>query len=833
MPEDTTEFSLHEMENIKRKMSHIETSRESSFSQMPTASAPGSEDVMVHDHMPHHGSSGTHGLPHHAQNVSEGESLHFRRSLRVLHRHILIIFFIIIVIPSVIWVADTFYRPKIYVAQTFIEQLDEAQSRDIMIGVMRLSAGSGINDINRILQDKKFERELRARIYNEAQLVKREMGESTDIKVRQEKEKLYRDLENMAGNLDKDTPQEFYSYRGSVSATYTDEEIISLSVRGRYPEIHTVIANNIVHAANKIAGEERVKQIADFREQLAEARDEQDKRLESIRNEINRITGLISEKDVKLGSRFSIVNQLQMEEHKAQIALSKLELRLKHLKQEMDWEKAKIKFNLGIEKDLKKVLVKGNPLREKWRLLLAQKEEMSAKYTEEHPKYQRVQRDIDAVLKQLKVSGNVTSRGSVPALPSLQEELLFSRLIELNFQTPLAKLNLEAAQKKLKEEKQAEEMDALSGIVDPKERQRMRMLQDKRSGLVQQRETHKAASLELYRRIGEIDMLLAQVQKELKFKQPKPASASLVSPKVALDVALGLMLGVVLGCSVAFLLESVDNKLHTPFDVYYHLKLNYLGVVPFWGEKETVTISPDNPDSHISEIYAHLRNNIRYGRSGSPEKCLLIASATQSEGKSTVSANLATSYALEGNNVILIDADLRRPRGHKLLETFHQERPIQYGLADYLTGDVDFDEIIYSTSVPGLSLIPAGSRVRNPAKLMGSMEMQDMIDRAEDSFDIVIIDCPAVLPVVDATTLSGRVRGVLMVIAAEEVEIAAVRMALYRLQHVGSPIVGAVLNKVRERSTSYYYYGYRYRSGYYYSPYSEPYADSEDEDNTA
>ncbi len=837
MADDTTEFSLHEMENIKRKMSHIETSRENSITQNHQ-NTPFTENIMVHDDMyQQHQAPGQQ--PHLSQQVAqqqtsqieEGESLHFRRSLRVLHRHLLIIFFIIIVTPSIIWVIDTQFRPKMYISKTMLEQLDEAQSRDIVIGAMRLSARrTDVGYFNKIIQNEEFDQQVRLLLNTEIQRLKNAIKKSKDVKSRYRKTIMIHKLEKMVGDITKKIPNEYYKYRGSISGSYIDEETISLSVKGASPDILKLVADSVVIAANKIARTERISQIADFRDQLIAAREQHNRQLADVRKKIDEITSQITEKDVDLGTKFSIVNQLQMEEHKNQVALSELELKMKHLKQQINWDKIKTKFFITNEQDIRFIMVKGNPLRESWRSLLRTKEEMPTKYTSEHPKYQQVERDIAAVIKQLKTRGNVTSSGQVPPLPSLQEEELFAKISELDFKIPLAKLRLEAATKKLNGEKKKEKMDTLSNISDPKEKQKMRMLKDKRNGLIQERESHQAASLEKYRRLGEIDMLLNQVSKERKFRQPKLASpAQLISPRVSLDVALGLMLGIVLGCSVAFLIESVDNKFHTPFDVYYHLKLNYLGVIPKWNEKERTTISPENPDSHISEIYAHLRNNIRYGRGGSPEKCLLVASATQSEGKSTICANIATSYALEGNNVVLIDADLRRPRGHKLIEIFHRERPIKYGLADYLTGGVDFDEIIYNTAVPGLSLIPAGSRVRNPAKLMGSAEMQALIDRAEESFDIVIIDCPAVLPVVDATTLSGRVRGVLMVIAAEEVEIAAVKMALYRLQHVGSPIVGAVLNKVCEKSTSYYYYGYRYRSGYYYSPYSEPYVDGGEE----
>ncbi|MCX7935612.1 MAG: CpsD/CapB family tyrosine-protein kinase, partial [Planctomycetota bacterium] len=261
----------------------------------------------------------------------------------------------------------------------------------------------------------------------------------------------------------------------------------------------------------------------------------------------------------------------------------------------------------------------------------------------------------------------------------------------------------------------------------------------------------------------------------------------------------------------------LDKRFHTPFDVAYHLRLPYLGVVPRWQDREKV-ITADSPDSHRAEVYAHLCANIRHALPGHAEKKLLVASATKGEGKSTVAANLAIRYALEGNAVILVDADIRCPQGHRLLDVEVGSARLEPGLSEYLAGEAKFADILHPTATPGLRLIPAGKRVRNPVRLFYSPQMRSLLQAIEREAEVAIFDCPAVLPVVDATILAPDMRGVLLVIAAEEVEIEAVRMAIYRLQHVGARLCGAVLNKVGEPASRYVYYGSYRRGSYYYSP---------------
>ena len=150
-------------------------------------------------------------------------------------------------------------------------------------------------------------------------------------------------------------------------------------------------------------------------------------------------------------------------------------------------------------------------------------------------------------------------------------------------------------------------------------------------------------------------------------------------------------------------------------------------------------------------------------------------------------------------------------RSHKLLSL--AEGGEWKGLSEYLRSNATLEEVLHQTPLDGLTLLPAGATERNSGRLLGSAQMKVLLDNLEDRFDIMIVDCPAGLPVVDATILAPHMGGVLLVAAAEEVEIGAVRMAQYRLRHVGAPMAGAILNKVREHAAAIIIGGYRHNDG--------------------
>jgi capsular exopolysaccharide synthesis family protein len=275
---------------------------------------------------------------------------------------------------------------------------------------------------------------------------------------------------------------------------------------------------------------------------------------------------------------------------------------------------------------------------------------------------------------------------------------------------------------------------------------------------------------------------------------------------------IGLFLGLVFGVGAAFVLNEWDNTLNGSQEVKRLLGLTPLGLLPrFWdGEK---FINPLRTIDHQVEIFNLLRNNIRYGPVRDAQKCLLIASAVQREGKSFIAMNLAISFAMEGQRTLLVSADLRQPR--EFLPLRYSQPPMGRvdGLAEYLLGEVELENILLDTDIDNLSVIATGTVQRNPGKLLSGRRFAELLARLEKSYDAVIIDAPAILPVVDTTLISPLVRGVLLVVEAGKTPVGSARQAISRLEHVGSVLVGGVLNQATNIRLDYFYgHGYaRYK----------------------
>ena len=198
----------------------------------------------------------------------------------------------------------------------------------------------------------------------------------------------------------------------------------------------------------------------------------------------------------------------------------------------------------------------------------------------------------------------------------------------------------------------------------------------------------------------------------------------------------------------------------------------------------------DDPRSFVAESYRVLRTNLHYANPDAPIRRLLVTSAGEGEGKSTTVANLAVCFAQADRAVLLIDADLRRP----VINTLFRQ-PATPGLSSYLAGDAMFDAIIQKTAVPNLSIIASGPTPPNPAELVGSRRMRELLEAASERFDMILLDSPPVLAVSDAGALVPMVDGVLLVVGSGLAARLGLRRAKEAIQAVQGRIVGAVLNR--------------------------------------
>lgn len=291
-----------------------------------------------------------------------------------------------------------------------------------------------------------------------------------------------------------------------------------------------------------------------------------------------------------------------------------------------------------------------------------------------------------------------------------------------------------------------------------------------------------------------------------------PLSRNPVSPRKMLNIAIGTVLGFMIGVFATFVLEYLDNTYKTPEDIEKGLHLPVLGAIPEITSRGRETIVRTNPKSPISEAFRTMRTNIQFTNIDKEMRLLAVTSSAPSEGKSTITSNLAISLSQEDKKVLLVDCDLRKPKMHKIFSVLNTQ-----GLTSILMGaNTIEDTVLRSPHIDGLSIITSGPVPPNPSELLNSKKMKEFLDRVKEDYDMVILDTPPIGPVTDSAVVSTLVDGTLLVIKAGETEIEKVDYAKELLDKVNANIVGAVLNNIPMKNGK---GGYGYME--YYSYYGE------------
>jgi capsular exopolysaccharide synthesis family protein len=269
---------------------------------------------------------------------------------------------------------------------------------------------------------------------------------------------------------------------------------------------------------------------------------------------------------------------------------------------------------------------------------------------------------------------------------------------------------------------------------------------------------------------------------------------------------------------LAFFFEYIDNRIKTPDEIPKYLGLPFLGMIPaLFNDKSGSLLINNGVPANFSESFRTLRTNVVFSSTDEGLRSVVVTSTAPNEGKTVVATNLAVGLAQAGLRVLLIDADMRRPRTHLVFDKTKQP-----GLSNVLVGATKLSAAVVNTAVPGLWLLPAGTEPPNPSELLGSKRFADLMESLQRHFDWVIIDTPPIMAVTDSAIVAHLVTGVIFVVGAEMTNRYAAQRAVAQLSHGRTKFVGAVLNRVDLKHHSYYY------SQYYRRAYSDYYANHTD-----
>ena len=292
-----------------------------------------------------------------------------------------------------------------------------------------------------------------------------------------------------------------------------------------------------------------------------------------------------------------------------------------------------------------------------------------------------------------------------------------------------------------------------------------------------------------------------------------------VSPNVPLNIALGALVGLALGVGIAVLRETLETRIRNERDVIAITEVPILGGIVFDPKaQDRPLIVHVDPRSPRAESFRTLRTNLQFLDVGRTDRAFVVTSSIEAEGKSTTGANLAIALADAGSKVLLVDADLRRP---KLADYMGVEGAV--GLTDVLIGRAELVDVIQPWGRAELYVLPAGQVPPNPSELLGSARMTRLIAQFNDTFDVVLFDAPPLLPVTDAAVLAKNVGGALIIVAAGRTHKNQLKSAISALDSVGAPISGLVLTMLPTKGPDAYGYGhYGYGYGYGYGSDVEP-----------
>lgn len=486
--------------------------------------------------------------------------------------------------------------------------------------------------------------------------------------------------------------------------------------------------------------------------------------------------------------------QFEVEREKAVVELNETESSIKKLESELTRDEA----SYGYYKKMASFpTISNSPLilklKDQLKTLELQKEE----YQNDPLKLKEIEEQISQIEQEI----NKTNKQIALAGPSAGDPVFQSVITNIiNSETKLIALQ--------------SRIDALNQIIEQHNR-RLKQLPEAEV-ILAQLERQKKANEEIYTMLlGKLEE--SKIAEAIQISQARIIDYAIipdepVEPKPKQNSILGLLLGVLIGLGGAFLLEYFNTSIRSSKEIEELMEISVLANIPMVKNKHPIDLPIINePHSDIAEAYRILRTNILFSAATRSIKSLLVTSTVPQEGKTTTCINLGITFAQLGQKVIILDCDFRRPKLHNYFKSFIRDN--HNGLSDILINHIKLKDALIKSQFENLYFITSGKIPSNPAELLGSSRMLEIIDDLKNNFEFILLDAPPALGIADARVLGRICDGILVVVMTGKTDRNAVLEVKEELERAGEKIIGFVLNGV---DTTHRYHRYRYYHYYKY-----------------